>query len=143
MIQITLIMLAAACWAVMSHLIFHNKNDGPVKRYGFFGVDSWKRKYRRAGLSSKYGYDLLTPPNNIYYDIFDVEYEEKFPWSATVFVFLTDGVHLFQWLMFKFIFLALTLVYNDTGLHFDWKMFLILWGGWSIVFNIVFRRLNR
>jgi hypothetical protein len=137
-------MLAAACYAVKDHLIFHNENDGPFKKYRFFGLDSWKRKYKRApsrqGIVS--AYDLYPAPDNWYYNTFKIDHEEKFPWSATALVFVTDGVHLFQWLFIKFILLALTLAY-DNGFHFDWKWFLILWIGWSLSFSLVFARLKK
>lgn len=144
MIQTIFTILAAACWAVMSHLIFHNKNDGPFKRYRFFGKDSWVRKYKRApsrqGLVS--AYDFYPPPDHWYYRFFGITHQEKFPWSATALAFVTDGVHLFQWLTTKFIFLAVTISY-DHGFHFDWPLFLAVWIGWSFGFNVVFTRLNR
>lgn len=144
MIQLIFTMLAAACWAVMSHLQFHNKRTTPFKRYTFFGSESWKRKYKRApsrtGIVSSY--DLYAAPDNWYYDFFGVKYKEKFPWSATALVFITDGYHLAQWFMIKFILLAMTVTYNHS-FHFDWIGFLLLWAGWTVVFNVVFVRLKK
>lgn len=150
MLQPLFLSLAAACWAVMAHLTFHNKNDGPYKRFKFFGVESWKRKYERSLTSNKFGtlagryeYHLVAAPDTPYYDFFGIKYKEKFPWSATLFVFITDGYHLVQWFMVKFILLGFTLEYCPHGkFYFDWGTFLILWALWTLVFNLVYIRLK-
>mgnify|MGYP001574646537 CR=1 FL=1 len=144
MVQLIFIMLAAGCWAVMSHLLFHNKNSTPFRKHRFFGSESWKRKYKRA--PSKQGvitaYEFYPAPDNWYYKTFKIKYEEKFPWGATALVFLTDGFHLFQWFMIKFILLALTVTYHHS-LHFDWVGFIMLWIAWSLIFNFVYVGLKK
>jgi len=143
MIQIIFLSLAAACWAVMAHLLFHNKNSTPFRKHTFFGSDSWVRKYKKArnvqGILT--AYDFYPPPDNWYYKTFKIDHLEKFPWSATALVFVTDGYHLFQWLFIKFILLGVTVTYN-RGLQFDWVGFILLWVTWTVVFNIVYTRLN-
>lgn len=144
MVQLIFLMLAAACYAVKDHLVFHNRNTTPFRKYRFFGSESDKRKYKKA--PSKQGilssYDLYPAPDHWYYRVFKIPHKEKFPWSATALVFLTDGVHLFQWLFIKFMLLAFTLTY-DHGFHFNWLWFIALWAGWSLAFNFVFTKLNK
>lgn len=142
MIQIIFFMLAAACYAVMSHLRFHNTQDGKFRRHTFFGAESWRRKYRKGVLSTPGNYDLLEALDSPYYDIFKIKYREKFPWSATALVFLTDGYHLFQWLMIKFLLLGFTVNYNH-GFHFDWVGFILLWASWTVIFNFVYTGLKK
>lgn len=125
MLSIIFIALAAACWAIMSHYTFHNRTKN---EFSFWGANSWKRKYKRSD-SCFSGYCLIKSRSNWYYRLFKIRYKEKFPGSATVFVFLTDGYHLTQWFMIKFIIGAITL---------NWIYFLILWATWTIVFNIVY-----
>jgi hypothetical protein len=67
----------------------------------------------------------------LYYRAFGIKYKEAFPGSATVFVFLTDGYHLIQWIMTKCVFIAVATSFVE---------FLILWAVWSATFTIIFRR---
>ncbi len=59
---------------------------------------SWKNKYK---LDSNGG--LLPYEKKWYHFGFSPKYEERFPFSTTFLVFLTDGEHFFQFLKFKVI----------------------------------------
>ena len=116
-LQILFIALAAVCWAYISLYRFGKLKEGN----GFFEGNSWIRKYK---YSPKLG--LESAPDNLYYRTFGILYKERFPFSATALVFLTDAYHLAQWLMIKFILLAVTV---------NWVEFLILWFFWVLFFN--------
>ena len=130
MIELLCIVFASACYGVISHLVFHNKKRGD----GFFGSQSWKRKYKR----NKEG-NLYAAPDNDYYKFFGIKYKEAFPWSATALVFITDGFHLFQWVLLKLIFIGFSV---EDGVV-NWSLFLLMWITWSIVFNIVYVRISK
>lgn len=119
--------VAAACFAIRD-LISHGKfSYGPSE--GFWGEQSWRRKYySNNGLM-----DL--PLSNWYYDLFKIPYLEKFPLSATLLVFLTDGYHLMTLFMQLAIFAAISAV--------DWKMFLVCWLTWSLFFNVFYNVFNQ
>lgn len=126
--NIILIAIAAACWALMSHYTFHNRVKDP---YSFWGEESWKRKYKREGMNATTNdpYRLYAAPDTWYYRFFKINYRERFPLSATVLVFLTDGYHLVQWVGVKCLCIAIAS---------DIKEFFILWAVWLIVFNIIY-----
>ncbi len=139
------LMLAAACHAFNTFWYFHG-NKSKRHPFSFFGIDSWKRKYKRSTYSvfphNERVYDLIAAPDNWYYDIFKIRYKEKFPLSATVLVFVTDGYHLVQWFMIKFLILAMVVRY-DHGIKFIWWNAICLYILWLIVFNVVYTKLRR
>lgn len=130
--SIIFLALAAACWAVCSHYTFQNRGKYV---FGFWGSESWKRKYKRSASGSNAVYWLVAAPSdNWYYRIFKIRYKERFPLSATMLVFLTDGYHFTQWIMIKCIIASITL---------ELKPFLVLWAVWLLVFNYVYTRLKK
>lgn len=75
------------------------------------------------------------PPKGLYARIFNLEYAERFPGSATVFVSLTDRYHAFQF-FFK-LFLCISIVtYRPMWGWLDALLYFILFG---IVFTITYR----
>ena len=62
---------------------------------------------------------------------------EKFLFSSSILVFLTDGWHLFKALMLLFIFLAIV-TYKPIFGYFDIILFSILWG---VVFELFYTKL--
>jgi hypothetical protein len=136
--MIILLAIVAACYATLSHLMFHNTFKNP---YGFFGRESWRRKYKRFQLyNSGDMYDFYPNPNNWYYRLFKIKYKEAFPLSATTLVFVTDGYHLVQWIMLKALFLLIAL---HTDGSVNWYIFFGAWAVWSIMFNIVYISLKK
>lgn len=57
---------------------------------------SWKNKYKLDSDG-----DLLPYEKKWYHFGFSPKFEEKFPFSTTFLVFLTDGEHFFQFMKFK------------------------------------------
>jgi hypothetical protein len=99
-----LILLAALSWGKLSRFMFHSvaRSGNPT---GFWGKESWLRKYKldhldRPTLAKKTWYTKLFPA---------VKYKEKFPLSATLFVFLSDGFHLCQFITMKSLLFAVSL----------------------------------
>ncbi len=64
--------------------------------------DSWRLKWKQPFRTSKRGkwYHFGIAPKRV----------ERFPYSSTILVFLTDGEHFFQWLKFRAIEVVLLVV---------------------------------
>jgi hypothetical protein len=96
-------MLAGMCNSVMDTLFSHYdisifKKFNPL----FWNPEiSWKNKWAQP-------YPQPTE-NKWYYFGFPPPYKERFPYSSTIFVFLTDAWHLFKFFMLTFIFLGVVL----------------------------------
>lgn len=131
MIVAAILSLAVAmyCYAI-SQLQQHGK----LKFEGsFWNEDSWVRKYKwRAASKDPLGYDIIPmpekAPDNWYYRFLEIKYKERFPLSATLLVFTTDGYHLFQALFFSFLSLSFAL-----AIGFNWWLFLGIFIGVRIV----------
>lgn len=119
---------AAACFAIRE-LSAHGKLNPSGPSDGFWGEQSWRRKYDDdvSGLTHA--------PDNWYYRLFKIPFKERFPLSATALVWLTDGYHLMGFLMQLFIFFAI------AGIN--QKMFLACWIAWSLFFNVFYTVFNR
>lgn len=140
------LILGVACYAYMTFLTFHNPNTSPFKKYTFFGSESWVRKYAKAPDPNGriVSYNLYAPPDNWYYDVFNIRYKEKFPGSATIFVFVTDAFHLAQWFMIKFFILAMSVRWTEeSGVIIHWWAFISLWILWLITFNVTYTNLRK
>lgn len=130
-LELLAFILAASCYAV-SQAVVHGK-------FNLYGGEFWNdmgflRKYNRKG--DPYNYGLIYAPNTWYYRWFKIKYKERFPGSATIFVFVTDAYHLFQ-ALFK-IFLCLSFA-PQIGLI--WAG--ILWVVFGIVFTITYRYVQK
>lgn len=132
-IQFISIILAAAAYAWLWYRSFYpDRNE--AEEYSFWGPQSHLRKYKRAKGSNCAIY-LTEPPklrwyNRWYYSFFEIERREAFPFSATALVWLTDGYHFVQFVMTKFIFLAIT---TNPWLYAG------MWAAWTAAFNFGFR----
>jgi len=73
-------------------------------------TDSWKNKYE---LDNK-GTPLLTESKNHwwYYGLYKPNYAERFPLSSTALVFLTDDWHKYQFIMYRFLYMAISFGMN-------------------------------
>lgn len=134
--------LAATCYAYNTVWYFHGKKSKKPP-FSFWGKESWNRKYKRYPyvdpMQAQQKYQLIAAPDNWYYEITKIKYKEKFPLSATVLVFLTDGFHLVQWTMIKCLILAMIVRY-DHGITFMWGNGICLYILWLIFFNVVYTR---
>lgn len=102
---------------------FHSENDTT-----FWGEGSWFRKYKSTP-------GLVTAPDTWYYRFFDIRYQERFPLSATALVFVTDGMHLTQFLMIKTLILSIITFHGIPSL----TTFFIYLVAWSIGFNATYK----
>lgn len=124
--------LAVFCYAIkelQSHgkLKWTNRN----KPKDFWGEESWTRKYSKT--------DVFNSPDNWYYRFFKISVKERFPLSATLLVFLTDGYHLAQ-LTFKLLLVVSIVMYRPL---FGWWDALIYFVVWGIAFTITYKSLSR
>ncbi len=140
------ILLGIVCYAVFQILqLKHFKSIwGKTDIYSFFGKQSWVRKYKYY-CSSINGMVMFTPIKepNWYYKLFKIDFEEKFPGSATIFVFLTDAMHLFQFLFFNFLTLGIVLCLGFTGIDILINFValrLLIWLIWGLFFEYLLLR---
>jgi hypothetical protein len=98
-----LILLAALSWGKLSRFMFHSvaRSRNPT---GFWGKESWLRKYKLDHL------DRPTLAKKTWYTkLFNIKYKERFPLSATLFVFISDGFHALQFVAINSLLLAVSL----------------------------------
>ena len=85
---------------------------------------SWKNKWK----VDKNGSLIINHEKKWYYFGINPSFKEKFLYSSTALVFLTDGEHLFQWIKKRAI---------DAGfLIIDWRYF-IAWEIGTIIMGII------
>lgn len=106
--------IAIGCYSIRElhahgKLRWMNEKD----EYSFWGEDCYMRKYTD---------DMEEPPDNWYYNFFNIGYIEKWPTSATFTVMFTDGPHLMQFFFFLFISLS-----SGMALELSWKGFILVW----------------
>ncbi len=155
--------IAAICFAMAVHayviisLYWQNKLSGKYTKdqWGFWGKNSWWRKYKfmlymdhknewaamGEGLPMNIGKDIISRMRRWYHKTFEVKYKEKFPFSATALVFLTDGMHLTQFIMIKLFCAAVAFAVSET-----WWVILLTFVGvrllWLAVFNLWYKILG-
>jgi hypothetical protein len=128
MITLILISVAGICNAVMDVLwsrydvsVFRNLN--PM----FWNPQvSWKNKWAQPYPQPA--------PHEWYYFGFYPEYKERFPYSSTIFVFLTDAWHLFKFLMLIFIMLGVVFYTPISGN--PWLDAFVLYCIFTVTFTI-------
>jgi hypothetical protein len=118
---------------IQGKLTLMNTTEG----FSFWGVTSWRRKYDRE-TGPKGGKVLIQAPTTWYYKLFNLKYKERFPGSATVFVALTDGYHLMQ-------FLFLLLISGAIAVHTEnWLLWLLIYRAvFGVTFTIFYKWLAR
>lgn len=134
MILSALLFLAAVICYSISQLQLFGKLKWMDNEDGFWGIYSWKRKYKIAWSADDKGF--LKAPDTWYYRFFKIPYRERFTLSATLLVFLTDGFHLMQF-FFKLLFCAA--FYPLT----NWWFPFVLWLLWTIVWNLCDKYLTK
>lgn len=137
---------------------FHDSIFGKGKQYnmyGFWGSNSWKRKYstfRPLRLLMKdrnpWGEELLLPPESglygWYHSFFNLKFKERFPLSATALVFLTDGWHLMQLFMWLSYLGAIAIAINsDTAVTSSLLIWFMAWlkVSGSLVFELFYSQI--
>jgi hypothetical protein len=113
--------LAIGCYT-LSQLHQHGRLKWVTKGHGFFGENSYLRKYKN-GHADKSKFQVMVPLDNWYYNLFKVKYREAFPLSSTILVFTTDFYHLAQFMFFNFLSLSVAI-----ALGFAWWTLVGVWG---------------
>lgn len=121
---------AIVCYAIVQTLQLRPLDSiwADAEPFSFWGRNSWARKY--AGRKKKYSRLMLPAPDNWYYRKFKIKYQERFPGSATVFVWVTDALHFFQFMYFNLICLALVFPANAPLLDSVITFLLLRLGYW-------------
>jgi hypothetical protein len=141
-----LIFLAAFFRGLAELLVFHHGKSifsGRVHPLSFFGARSDLRKYRYSKEQIAAAYHA---PETWYYKTFDIRYKERFPLSATVFVFLTDGFHFSSFL--SKVLIVCALIFSPLGTEHTWQMAVVLalyystaWAlGFFLSYNLIFQK---
>lgn len=123
------LIIAVGCRAI-AELQQHGKLKWSTMYTGFWDQRSWNRKYKW----DQFG-QLIKAPESWYYKTLKIKYKEKFPLSATLLVFLTDGYHLSQFAYHVFLALSFSLF---SGYSFWW-----FWIGIVAVHATVYRLLSK
>ena len=118
--------LAAACNAVMDTIAFKYKRSifNNLNQQYWNPAKSWRNKYK----------DKM------------VFKGPAFIGSTTVFCFLTDAWHLFQFLSNSFLALSVVIIYHETvnpNLWYNLGVFIILKTTWGTVFETLYGKLFR
>lgn len=121
--------------------------SGKVPADSFWGGQMWKRKYRRNKYGALYPYPLpgMRRLQKMYYKTFRIKYQERFLLSATALVWLTDGMHLANYLM-KFCLIGACMTawwsydrWTDVPLII--LGYILAWtGGFNLTYSVIFQR---
>jgi hypothetical protein len=89
----------------------------------------WKNKYKLIN-------GKLQPPNNHwwYFGLYEPNYQEKFPFSSTSLVFLTDRWHWWQFAMLKYFYFAVSFSITNNL----WYQFLLTFIVFPIIVGVTF-----
>ena len=134
MISLILICLAGALNAAMD-ILFTNYNNSIFSRFNplwWNPEESWKFKWV---------YPLQSPTPKWYYFGFLPRYEERFPYSSTILVWLTDAWHFIKALMLLEIVISIV-VYNPIICPVvDWIIYYISWTfTFTIFYDYIYRK---
>ena len=99
-IHTSFFLLTVILYAVMSVHRFRYDQSLLQKLPKWFGPDAWVNKYKSIpdSIGPHKGRIMSQPKYNWYTKLFNLQNRERFPLSATVLVFLTDGFHFVQFL---------------------------------------------
>lgn len=116
-----LLLIPAIAAYSISQLVIHKKFKWMTRGFGFFGEDSYLRKYKNIH-PDKTKFQVQIPKDNWYYNFFNIRYREAFFLSSTALVFVTDVYHLSQFLFLLFLSASVTF-----ALGFTWLLLLLVW----------------
>lgn len=127
---VILFMLAIVCYAIVQTLQLRHEYSVWQNSYykGFWGTSSWLRKYSK---------ELKLAPKTWYYKYFKLSYKERFPGSATIFVFVTDAMHFFQFMFFNLLCLSVALfLFTEWSILINFILLRVLvWIVWGLFFE--------
>jgi hypothetical protein len=124
-----LVCISGLVWGFFSKNLFGHsvRRDNQA---GFWGKESWLRKYKLDHINRP-----ILAKKSLYNKVFKLKYQERFPLSATLLVFLTDGYHLTQFIAVNSLLLAIALLTHQT-LTTD----LTVWIVWHVGFHLTYYR---
>lgn len=97
---------------------------------GFIGKEYYKNK--SASWENKYVYPLKKTGNWWYFGLYKPTYKERFLFSSTIFVFLTDYWHFQQFLFLNSVTMACALI------QWDWVQSIVTWILMQIMYIVGF-----
>jgi len=110
---------------------------GRFKRDWWNKNRSWKMKWK---LNTNGSSPLINTVRPWYYlGLFKPKYQERFPYSSTILVSLTDGWHLLQSIQFNLVFLGKAIILFDGPLNIILS-FIVLKTIFSFTFEIVYKK---
>lgn len=112
----------------LSQWAIHRGYSEKVDSNSFWGMNAWSRKY-------KFPNDA---PDNWYYKLFNIKYQERFPLSTTLLVFLTDGYHMCQFFFHIFIIASIVTFEQHWPL---WQHFVLLYAVRHVIWWALYENL--
>jgi hypothetical protein len=124
-----LIVISGLVWGFFSKNLFGHsvRRDNQA---GFWGKESWLRKYKLDHINRP-----ILAKKSLYNKVFKLKYQERFPLSATLLVFLTDGYHLTQFIAVNSLLLEIALLTHQTL-----TTYLTVWIVWHVGFHLTYYR---
>jgi hypothetical protein len=124
-----LICISGLAWGFLSKNLFGHsvRQNNPA---GFWGKESWLRKYKLDHINRP-----IPAKKSLYNKVFKLKYQERFPLSATLLVFLTDGYHLTQFIAVNSLLLEIALLTHQTL-----TTYLTVWIVWHVGFHLTYYR---
>ncbi len=122
MTSLFLVILASIFNSAME-VLFTRYKTSIFKKYNPLWWDpkiSWEYKWKIP---------LQPPTKKWYYFGVYPQYEERFPYSSTILVFLTDAWHFFKSLMLFFVMLSIVNYQPLIDPYIDWILYYVAWTG--------------
>lgn len=123
--------------AAILNVIMDWSSEGKLSGY-WNKAEGWKYKYKgwvRTG-NNKWTNKITNTRYWYYLGLFKTTYPERFPFSTTILVFLTDGWHLCQFLYNRTWQLAIVLLLNPPH---PLIMYLFIGAIYGMVFEFIYR----
>lgn len=134
MISLVLIIITGALNAAMD-ILFTGYSSSIFSKFNPLWWDpqqSWKWKWCMP---------LQPPDPKWYYFGFLPRYKERFPYSSTIFVWVTDAWHFIKALMILAIVLSIVLYTPIIAPSVDWLIYYIAWTfTFTIFFDYIYRK---
>jgi len=103
-------------------------------------TDTWKNKYKRTEAGSLVSTDKKD--HWWYFGLYTPNYAEKFPFSSTMLVFLTDKWHLSQFIMLRSFYTAIAISLTDNFWLVMFSVFIIFPITLGIAFEAAYSQLR-
>ncbi len=132
--MITIILTILWVVVIVCYSLVQLSNHGKLK---WSDDREWFNFWGRLSYFNKYKVPTTLAPKTWYYRFFKVQYKERFPGSATIFVAFTDGYHLSQWIMINSLTAIIAILLQS------WIAFIVVRVIWWLVFNLCYKFLSK